>query len=205
MPSRPDAADTEIPLSVVHENVRGGDYYDRKETDHHDRRRDDPEAARSEAHHHGPGLPRPAVRAARQPAIFHREDRGHGRSRVDRPRQPPTRAPAARRAPHNQGGVSRERVVRTAARSRQVGDARPRDVPVGTEEAQRDRRRQDRRREDVSRRGARPGRVPQRPPRPLHARAAPRCTSSRSRAPTAPTQRCSPASPSSMSSCSTIF
>jgi hypothetical protein len=29
----PDAADTELPLSVVHENVRGGDYYDRKETD----------------------------------------------------------------------------------------------------------------------------------------------------------------------------
>jgi transposase len=29
----PDATDTELPLSVVHENVRGGDYYDRKETD----------------------------------------------------------------------------------------------------------------------------------------------------------------------------
>jgi hypothetical protein len=29
----PDVPDTQVPLSVAHENVRGGDYYDRKETE----------------------------------------------------------------------------------------------------------------------------------------------------------------------------
>ena len=67
-----------------------------------------------------------------KPTIFHRRRSDHGRSRVDRPRQPPTRAPAPHAARLTIREISRERVVRTAAWSRQIGDARPRDVPDGS-------------------------------------------------------------------------
>ena len=50
--------DTSEPApGVLHENVRGGSYYDRKETQTHDRRRDDPETDDLAIEHDGPCLP----------------------------------------------------------------------------------------------------------------------------------------------------
>jgi transposase len=50
--------DTSEPApGVVHENVRGGAYYDRKETQTHDRRRDDPKTDGVAIEHDGPSLP----------------------------------------------------------------------------------------------------------------------------------------------------
>jgi transposase len=52
----------------VHENVRGGDYYDKKETD--DSRRNDPEARHDEAAHAGEGPARDAGHASKQSTLF---------------------------------------------------------------------------------------------------------------------------------------
>ena len=48
--------DFDPPPGPSHENVRGADYYDRKETEDHDRRRDDREADAHEDDRHGPFL-----------------------------------------------------------------------------------------------------------------------------------------------------
>jgi transposase len=47
----PDAVDP--PPGPFHDNVRGAEYYDRKETEQHDRRRDDRETDANEADRHG--------------------------------------------------------------------------------------------------------------------------------------------------------
>jgi transposase len=53
---------------LVHENVRGGDYYDKEETRDHGR--NDPEVARNEAAHDGEGAPGAAGDSPRQPTLF---------------------------------------------------------------------------------------------------------------------------------------
>jgi transposase len=49
--------DFEPPPGPVHDNVRGAEYYDRKETETHDRRRDDRETDAYEDDRHGPFIP----------------------------------------------------------------------------------------------------------------------------------------------------
>ncbi len=46
--------DVYSPPGPLHDNVRGAEYYDRKETEEHDRRRDDRETDANEADRHGP-------------------------------------------------------------------------------------------------------------------------------------------------------
>jgi transposase len=46
--------DVDPPPGPLHENVRGAEYYDRKETEQHDRRRNDRETDANEADRHGP-------------------------------------------------------------------------------------------------------------------------------------------------------
>lgn len=56
------------PPSFAHENVRGGDYYDKEETRDHGR--NDPEAQRDEDAHHGEGAAGAARGSSRQSTLF---------------------------------------------------------------------------------------------------------------------------------------
>jgi len=88
--------DRQLPLPVVHENVRGGDYYatglDAPTTqtpgERDDARRaDTQEDVRDEDERDGRGLPRAAAGGAEQPTQLCREGRLHGRPGVDGPRE----------------------------------------------------------------------------------------------------------------------
>jgi transposase len=96
-----DDDEQQLPPAVVHENVRGGDYYatgpdvpDHPEQKHEQGdndnagRTDVPENVRDEDERDGRGLPRAAAGSPEQPTQLRREGRPHDRPRVDGAREP---------------------------------------------------------------------------------------------------------------------